>query len=71
MRINVRPANLAEERALLITFLRNHLTPLSNEPRFDWLYRKNPAGAALVWPRPPEIWVEEGWCAAGATLLNT
>jgi stage V sporulation protein SpoVS len=49
MRIDVRPASLTKERPLLITFLRDHLTPLSDEPRFDWLYRKNPAGAALVW----------------------
>ncbi len=60
MAIAVRPADLRRDRELLIDFLFQHLTPLSDGRRFDWLYCDNPHGPARVW-----IAAEDG---SGATV---
>lgn len=49
MAIAVRPADLNADRELIIGFLSNYLTPLSNAARFDWLYLRNPHGQARAW----------------------
>jgi hypothetical protein len=49
MNISVRPADLDADRDLIVETLRQHLTPLSNYARFDWLYRYNPYGSARTW----------------------
>jgi hypothetical protein len=45
----VRRANVEQEKAILIAFLRAYLSNDAGEARFEWLYRRNPAGIALVW----------------------
>jgi hypothetical protein len=45
----IRLADLEADRALLIHTLLHHLTPRSNDLRFDWLYQQNPHGQARVW----------------------
>jgi Acetyltransferase (GNAT) domain len=47
--IVVHQARLDRDRQVLIDFLRQHLTPLSDERRFNWLYQENPAGPAQAW----------------------
>lgn len=47
--IEVREANLRIDRAALIDFLGRHLTSLSNDRRFDWLYHENPCGPGRAW----------------------
>ncbi len=49
MSVAVRPVDLDSERHLLIEFLQKHLTAVSHELRFEWLYRSNPAGVAWSW----------------------
>jgi len=49
MAIKIRSARFPEDRSSLISFLREFLTPLSNDRRFDWLYLENPAGQAHTW----------------------
>lgn len=49
MGIVVRATDLGADRALLIQVLRRYLTPLSDERRFDWLYRQSPHGHARAW----------------------
>ena len=49
MKTLIRRADLESDRLPLIGFLREFLTPLSDERRFDWLYRENPYGKALAW----------------------
>jgi hypothetical protein len=49
MPIAIRSADLAQDRLLLIELLRQHLTPLSDQRRFDWLYCRGPAGPAQAW----------------------
>ena len=49
MKITIQPADLERDRDVLISTLRNYLTPTSNERRFEWLYRQNPHGAPQVW----------------------
>jgi hypothetical protein len=34
---------------MLVEMVRRNLNPLADEERFDWLYRRNPAGEARVW----------------------
>jgi hypothetical protein len=48
MSTDIRRADLAAERALIIDSLRRWLAPDSDDRRFDWLYRDNPAGPARV-----------------------
>lgn len=49
MNIQVRPVDIAQDRDLLISTLRQYLTPLSNQRRFDWLYHQNPHGIGRAW----------------------
>jgi hypothetical protein len=49
MAITVRPADLECDRPVIIETLRRYLTPMSNERRFDWLYKRNPHGEASAW----------------------
>jgi GNAT superfamily N-acetyltransferase len=45
----VRPAEIVGERATLTAFLSTYLSPDADEARYEWLYRRNPAGIARVW----------------------
>lgn len=45
----VRPADVHEERGTLAAFLSAHLSPDTNDSRYEWLYCMNPAGMARVW----------------------
>lgn len=49
MRTVVEKADLDRDRSLIIDTVRRHLTPLSNEVRFDWLYCTNPSGRGEAW----------------------
>jgi hypothetical protein len=49
MNIDIRQADLEFDRKLLIETLLRYLTPLSDDRRFDWLYRNNPHGEARGW----------------------
>ncbi len=49
MAIFVRPADLDSDRELLIDAFLRYLTPLSDDRRFNWLYRENPHGPARAW----------------------
>ena len=49
MPLQIRPANLAQDRAEMIALFRRYLTPGSDEKRFDWLYRDAPHGTARAW----------------------
>jgi hypothetical protein len=49
MKILIRPADLDQDKQVLVTTLRRYLTPTSDENRYDWLYRKNPHGPAIAW----------------------
>jgi|SRR5208282_4848849 len=49
MSFSVLPVNLEEDNRLLIEMMRRYLTPLSNERRFNWLYKENPEGQAKLW----------------------
>jgi len=42
-------ADLGADRELIIDTLRRYLTPLSDNTRFEWLYRSNPYGPAAAW----------------------
>src|SRR5256885_4700603 len=47
--IAIRQANLDSDRGLLIDAIQRFLSPLSDERRFDWLYRSSPHGQASAW----------------------
>ena len=49
MPVQIRPANLAQDRADMIEFFRKYLTPESDAKRFDWLYMNAPHGTARAW----------------------
>lgn len=49
MSIVVRQACLDADRHTIVELLRRHLTPLSNDSRFEWLYLNNPHGRANAW----------------------
>jgi len=49
MKIIIRPADLNQDKQILVTTLRRYLTPSSDENRFEWLYRQNPHGPARAW----------------------
>jgi hypothetical protein len=49
MSIVVRSANLQTDEQLIIDFLAQNHTADSNQQRFNWLYRSNPAGEARAW----------------------
>jgi hypothetical protein len=49
MTVAIRPADLESDRELLIRTISRYLTSLSDDVRFDWLYKDNPHGQARVW----------------------
>jgi GNAT superfamily N-acetyltransferase len=49
MKFSVRPADLDVDREVLIDLMLRYLTPMSDGPRYDWLYRQNPDGPAQLW----------------------
>ncbi|HEX7960155.1 MAG TPA: hypothetical protein VF493_09575 [Terriglobales bacterium] len=49
MKIAIRPADLKEDKDLLIATLGRYLTSSSNEERFRWLYERNPHGPTRAW----------------------
>lgn len=49
MRIVIRPADLDQDRDLLVKTLSLYLTPTSSLNRFNWLYRQNPHGLTRAW----------------------
>ena len=49
MNIYVRQAGLNTDQALIVETVRRYLTPLSDDIRFDWLYKHNPYGPARTW----------------------
>jgi hypothetical protein len=49
MKLSVRPADLDADRDDLIALMLRYLTPMSDGPRYDWLYRQNPHGQAQLW----------------------
>jgi hypothetical protein len=48
-KVLVREADLQRDRRFLIKAFHQHLTTLSDERRYDWLYLENPDGPARVW----------------------
>ena len=49
MIVVVRLADLLNDRTSIIAGLRQHLNPLTDDRRFNWLYVDNPDGPARVW----------------------
>lgn len=49
MSIEIREGDLVRDRAVLIQGLHDHLNPLTDESRFEWMYVRNPHGLARVW----------------------
>ncbi len=49
MAIIVTECDPVAQQAVLIRTLARHLTPHSDQPRFDWMYLRNPAGRARTW----------------------
>lgn len=47
--IEISQADHDEHRDGLVRLLLQHLTPRSNEKRYDWFYKDNPHGKARVW----------------------
>ncbi len=47
--VAVRAAVLDTDRDAILSVLARNLTNAGTAARFDWLYRKNPAGHSLVW----------------------
>ncbi len=47
--IEIHEAKLAPDRGVLIDFFRRHLTALSDDRRYDWLYHENPFGSGRAW----------------------
>ena len=48
-KILIREADLQADRGVLVDAFYRHLTPLSDDRRYDWLYLENPDGPARVW----------------------
>src|SRR5689334_2271319 len=55
MKLSVRPADLYSDRDALIDLMLRYLTPMSDGPRYDWLYCRNPDGPARVWVMVDEL----------------
>ncbi|HKW94423.1 MAG TPA: hypothetical protein VJX92_21240 [Methylomirabilota bacterium] len=49
MPVVIRPGNGAADQASAITLFSRHLNPAYDTERFDWLYRRNPAGSGRLW----------------------
>jgi hypothetical protein len=66
MAIDVRPANLGDDRTRIISALAKWLTPRSDDRRYDWLYREGPYGPADVWLA---VTKEDGSVVGGAAAF--
>jgi GNAT superfamily N-acetyltransferase len=49
MTVLIRPGSDATDQATAIALFASHLNPAYNAERFDWLYRRNPAGPGRLW----------------------
>jgi hypothetical protein len=49
MKVSIRNADIAREKAQLTELLHRHLNPLTDERRFEWLFLNGPAGPAEIW----------------------
>ena len=49
MTVTVEECDPRKQRAVIIDVLARHLTPQSDERRFQWMYLDNPAGLARTW----------------------
>jgi hypothetical protein len=49
MGVTIRLADPIADRDALIAGLRDHLNPLTDRNRYDWLYLDNPDGVARIW----------------------
>lgn len=49
MPLKITCASLETQGAILVEFLKRHLTPESDKDRFSWLYEQNPSGLARAW----------------------
>jgi hypothetical protein len=47
--VTVRPLDLTRDKALILRMLERNIGIAQDESRFDWLYRRNPAGRAWAW----------------------
>jgi Acetyltransferase (GNAT) domain len=45
----IREGDVCADGARIARALTDYLTPLADRPRFDWLYKRNPAGPVRVW----------------------
>jgi hypothetical protein len=48
-KVLIREADLRVDQRALVNAFYKHLTVLSNDRRYDWLYRDNPDGPGRVW----------------------
>jgi len=71
MHIEVRPADLQQDRDLLTDLLSRHLHQEAGGPRFDWLYEKNPHGRAHAWLAIADADKPAGVAAAFPRRLRT
>lgn len=49
MKLDIRRADLAQDRQVMIQAVAKYLNPNADTDRFDWLYLKNPHGIGLAW----------------------
>ena len=49
MSIEIRQAELEQDRQSIFNTLVRYLSPNLSEQRFDWLYERNPERKAIVW----------------------
>jgi hypothetical protein len=49
MAISVHPADIDSDAEQILATLDRNLTDLPHRARFDWMYRRNPAGRAWAW----------------------
>jgi hypothetical protein len=49
MALRIRPVNFESDRQEMLDLLQRNLTDLAHAARFDWFYRRNPAGRSYSW----------------------
>src|ERR1700722_3995111 len=49
MALRVRPVNFETDREEMVELLQRNLTDLAHAARFEWFYRRNPAGPSYSW----------------------
>lgn len=49
MSVHIRPANLTQERTVLVDLFRQFLSPELDDRRFAWLYLNSPQGTGRAW----------------------